>query len=49
MDKSLFFWDRWFGTFQQELDAVAAVYGITRPAETWNPQKSIFNISVIDL
>jgi alkylglycerol monooxygenase len=36
------FWDKWFGTFQQELDAVPAVYGITRPAETWNPIKINF-------
>jgi sterol desaturase/sphingolipid hydroxylase (fatty acid hydroxylase superfamily) len=36
------FWDRWFGTFQQELDAVPAVYGTTRPAETWNPIKINF-------
>lgn len=30
-------WDRMFGTFQEELDAVPPVFGITRPAETWNP------------
>lgn len=30
-------WDKWFGTFQQERDDVPAVYGITRPAQTWNP------------
>lgn len=30
-------WDRMFGTFQEELDEVAPVYGITRPAQTWNP------------
>ena len=35
---SLFiFWDRLFGTFQEELDGVPPVYGITRPAATWNP------------
>ena len=30
-------WDKMFGTFQEELDAVPPVFGITRPAETWNP------------
>jgi alkylglycerol monooxygenase len=30
-------WDRLFGTFQEELDTVPAVFGITRPAQTWNP------------
>lgn len=31
------FWDKWFGTYQEELPNVKAVYGITRPASTWNP------------
>lgn len=30
-------WDKWFGTFQEERDDVRAVFGITRPAQTWNP------------
>ena len=30
-------WDRVFGTFQEEMDDVPPVYGITRPARTWNP------------
>jgi hypothetical protein len=30
-------WDKVFGTFQEELDLVPPVYGITRPAHTWNP------------
>lgn len=30
-------WDKMFGTFQEELDHVQPVYGITRPAQTWNP------------
>lgn len=30
-------WDRIFGTFQEELDAVPAVYGVRRQANTWNP------------
>jgi alkylglycerol monooxygenase len=41
MDKNhgqiFIFWDKWFGTFQEELDTVPAVFGITRPAQTWNP------------
>jgi sterol desaturase/sphingolipid hydroxylase (fatty acid hydroxylase superfamily) len=36
------FWDRWFGTFQEELPGVPAVYGITRPVRTWNPIKINF-------
>lgn len=35
-------WDKWFGTFQEELDDVPPVYGITRPAATWNPIKINF-------
>lgn len=30
-------WDKWFGTFQEELESVSPVFGITRPAQTWNP------------
>jgi sterol desaturase/sphingolipid hydroxylase (fatty acid hydroxylase superfamily) len=30
-------WDRWFGTFQEELDDVPPVYGVLKPASTWNP------------
>lgn len=30
-------WDKWFGTFQPELDKEPAVYGITKAANTWNP------------
>ena len=30
-------WDRVFGTFQEELDDVPPVYGVTRPVRTWNP------------
>jgi alkylglycerol monooxygenase len=36
------FWDKWFGTFQEELDDVKPVYGITRPSDTWNPIKINF-------
>ncbi|MEO0895878.1 MAG: sterol desaturase family protein [Bacteroidota bacterium] len=35
-------WDRMFGTFQEELDDVPPVYGITRPMSTWNPIKINF-------
>lgn len=41
MDKNhgqiFIFWDKFFGTYQEELDSVPAVFGITRPAQTWNP------------
>ncbi len=30
-------WDRWFGTFQQELEEVPPRYGVLKPAGTWNP------------
>src|SRR6187399_2269789 len=46
MDKNLsqifIFWDKIFGTFQQELDDVKPVYGVTRPVKTWNPVKINF-------
>lgn len=32
-------WDRWFGTFQDLLPTVKPIFGITRPARTWNPFK----------
>lgn len=35
-------WDKWFGTFQEELPDVVPVYGITRPVRTWNPVKINF-------
>ncbi|MCS6967339.1 MAG: sterol desaturase family protein [Cytophagales bacterium] len=35
-------WDKLFGTFQEELPHVPPVYGITRPACTWNPIKINF-------
>lgn len=41
LDKNLsaifIFWDKLFGTFQEELDDVPPVYGVTRPVHTWNP------------
>jgi sterol desaturase/sphingolipid hydroxylase (fatty acid hydroxylase superfamily) len=36
------FWDKLFGTFQEELADVPAVYGVTRPVRTWNPIKINF-------
>lgn len=30
-------WDKWFGTFQEELDDVPPVYGVKKPVKTWNP------------
>jgi len=36
------FWDKWLGTFQQEMEEVSPVYGVTRPARTWNPIKINF-------
>ncbi|MBI1343386.1 MAG: sterol desaturase [Terrimonas sp.] len=41
LDKNLsqifIIWDKLFGTFQEELPDKPPVYGITRPAATWNP------------
>jgi hypothetical protein len=46
LDKNLsqifIFWDFIFGTFQEELDEVPPVYGISRPANTRNPFKINF-------
>lgn len=36
------FWDKLFGTFQEERDDIPAVYGVTRPVRTWNPIKINF-------
>lgn len=36
------FWDKLFGTYQEELPEIPPVYGITRPANTWNPIKINF-------
>ena len=41
MDKNLapifIVWDKLFGTFMEEKKEIPPVYGITRPARTWNP------------
>ncbi len=31
------FWDRLFGTFQEELDAQPVIFGVTTPLASWNP------------
>jgi alkylglycerol monooxygenase len=36
------FWDRLFGTYQEEQANIPAVYGVTRPVRTWNPIKINF-------
>ncbi|MBZ4190519.1 sterol desaturase family protein [Niabella beijingensis] len=36
------FWDKLFGTYQEELPDKPPVYGITRPVSTWNPVKINF-------
>lgn len=30
-------WDKWFGTFQEELEDQPPVYGTLKPVSTWNP------------
>jgi len=30
-------WDKWFGTFQEELEDVPPVYGVKKAVATWNP------------
>src|SRR6185436_14867293 len=46
MDKNLsqifIVWDKLFGTFVEEKKDIPPVYGITRPARTWNPIKINF-------
>lgn len=46
MDKNLsqifIVWDKLFGTFVEEKKEIPPVYGITRPARTWNPIKINF-------
>ena len=41
LDKNLsqifIFWDKLFGTFQEELEEAPPVYGVKRPVRTWNP------------
>jgi alkylglycerol monooxygenase len=41
MDKNygqiFIYWDKMFGTFQEEKDEIPPVYGVTRAVKTWNP------------
>ncbi len=41
------FWDKLFGTFQEELPEAPPVYGVTRPMSTWNPVKINFKHLVL--
>jgi len=34
---TLILWDRLFGTFQEELDEEAVVFGVRKPLTSWNP------------
>jgi len=36
------FWDKLFGSYQEEMPNVPPVYGVTRPVHTWNPIKINF-------
>ena len=46
MDKNFsqifIFWDKMFGTFQEELESEPPVYGVSRPVRTFNPVKINF-------
>ncbi|MBA4302147.1 MAG: sterol desaturase [Cyclobacterium sp.] len=35
-------WDKIFNTYQEEKEEIPAVYGVTRPIQTWNPIKINF-------
>lgn len=30
-------WDKWFGTYQEELDEEPCIYGIRKPLKSWDP------------
>ena len=36
------FWDKWFGTFQEEMPSEPPVYGVKKAVQTWNPIKINF-------
>ena len=36
----LILWDRWFGSFAEERDGEAIVYGIRQPLRSWNPLRA---------
>lgn len=33
-------WDKWFGTFQEEKDAIPPIYGVRRPLLSFNPWRA---------
>lgn len=37
------FWDKWFGTFQEELDDEPVTYGLTQNIQTHHPLKVVFH------
>lgn len=39
-------WDRWFGTFQEELDEDPPIYGIRGPLRSFNPLKALTHIYI---
>jgi alkylglycerol monooxygenase len=41
------FWDKWFGTFQEELPDVKPVYGITRARTNMEPAQDQFYASLV--
>ena len=41
------FWDKMFGTFQEELPEVPPVYGITRPVQNMEPDQNKFSACMV--
>ena len=41
------FWDKWFGTFQEEMPDVPPVYGITRPVQNLEPDQNKFSARMV--
>ena len=39
-------WDRWFGTFQEELEEDPPIYGIRGPLRSFNPLKALTHIYI---
>ena len=38
------FWDRFFGTYKEELDDLKPIYGTAKPLRSWNPFKANLDI-----
>ena len=38
------FWDRFFGTYKEELDELKPIYGTAKPLRSWNPFKANLDI-----